>query len=214
MSALEWLRDAEGEWIPSWNQKLLASQVSASKEAQRWVQYHESLIGQVPTIIVFGLSGGHHVWELARRYPGSHVLVVERHLDFLRPLDVPLPNVQIFAGLSQNEILDQEAIQRALQNAFILIKYAASIQVDPSYYADIEQILLGRTHEALKLHLKWRKKDAQWAEDIGLTLLLENQKDPLSVIQVADQILRHQSQTQEPFDERSMTWLALRELVK
>ncbi len=155
----------DGTRIFSWQGKLICSGTRPGDEAKKWVERHSNQIRKCKSIIVLGLANGFHVAELAKKFPGIRVCVINDNDKFLVPstqvLDIQSSLFEVITVQSVEDLKYATKIRKILNMPYAVIKFAPAVALNQKFYTQVGELLLGRTQEALRFCLACRGDD--WA---------------------------------------------------
>jgi hypothetical protein len=178
------------------------------KEAQDWVQNEAGDLNGYSQAVVLGLGTGYHIVELQRQYPNLSVCVVECQPEFVCPamsLHEESFRAEVLVTESLSIFKAQSRVRALLKAPFAVLRYNPVCSQNIDLYEQFQNLLTGRTVEALQFQLQKRA-------DLGRQLCIEEVSRPketnlLSIKDLSDAL------TPQASHEEFHLIRALRELV-
>lgn len=157
---LERLTTRSGHITFRLNGMTLSSTVDPIQEAINWVESHELLIKSAPHLIILGVGSGHHIVQLKKAYPQKKIIVIEAHKELVtavnREVAIDLVDVDILCEKDSHLLAKSTRLQNVLTKLFRIIEHRPSMAVNPEYYKDVVEVLLGRDIYNFNFHLQLR----------------------------------------------------------
>jgi len=205
---LEWASGAKGDLIPTWNGRLLASKVDPYKEAKIWVESHADILSYTEGIFVLGLGAGYHIRELQVFYPKVKIIVFEALLDLVSAKSLRSwqenGQVSVYGGdLAWNFFSSSEA-KDMLSGLYIVLQHKSSMEINPTFYQNISNRLVGRTWSSYH-HILKARGTASFLSEVQVT----SRDELISIKHIMDALKENKNKTSE-----DVLWSCLSELVK
>lgn len=188
--------------------RLLASRFNPKREAEAWIESRMDFLTNVRTVIVLGLSSGHHISALLQK-THARVLVLEANEEIFEagqkmnsfdPVKVRIEHFQSARGLRSSA-----AVKAAVKESFIVLIHPASLALNKDLYESCHAQLIGREWGAL--NWQWNLRGGP-AFDMNTRIDFKNE-EPLTIHDLEQTELVQSSEERE-----RLLFKALRELVK
>jgi len=157
---LERLNTRSGHITFRFNGMTLSSTVDPVQEANGWVEHNELLIKSAPHIIILGVGSGHHIVQLKKAYPQKKIIVIEAHKDLvaavLREQSIDLADVDMLCEKDPHLLTKSSRLQNVLSKLFRIVEHKPSVGVNPEFYSEVKEILIGRDVYNFDFHLQLR----------------------------------------------------------
>lgn len=157
---LERLSTRSGHITFRLNGMTLSSTIDPVQEAIGWVEHNELLIKSAPHLILLGAGSGHHIVQLKKAYPQKKLIVIEAHKDLTtavsREQSIDLADVDMLCEKDPHLLTKSSRLQNVLTKLFRIVEHRPSISVNPEYYGEVKEILIGRDVYNFDFHLQLR----------------------------------------------------------
>lgn len=158
---LQSFRTAAGEPAFTYNGRLLCSKFAPQKEAMSFVEKHERELAQAVTVFVLGLAGGHVVNALHQKFPHLKIVVIEADEAIIegvsRCFTFSLMNAEILHFKNAGDLKSHSRVRAALRERYVILRHPVTSWLHSHFYAETEDLLVGRTPEAFTFILQVRE---------------------------------------------------------
>lgn len=150
----------DGARIFTWQGKLVCSGVRPVREAEKWADGKSERFRDCKVVIVLGLANGFHAVEIAKRFPGLRVCVVNDNNEFLVPsaqvLDIQSSYFEVITLKSADDLKSNSKIRKILNLPYSVVEFPPATALNRDFYNKVGELLVGRTQEALEFCLSCR----------------------------------------------------------
>lgn len=208
---LEWIESRTRHYIPKYNDVLLCSSIDPQSEAKKWLLKQTGDLTSYEVFFILGLGGGFHITCLAQKFPNAEIIVLEPSKELEKQLlsrRGPMPeNVTILSGLSSTEVKQNVFVRAGIKSLYRTLTYPTSYRMNREYFGAVEELLYGRTQEALLYHLEGRNHLRHFFESLNI---FEEGNTDVTILDI-ERALRARK---TPLEREAMIFMALRELVR
>ena len=206
---LERLTTRSGHIAFRFNGVTLSSTVDPLQEALGWVTQSEAQIKSAPHLLVLGIGSGHHIVQLKKMYPQKKIVVIDPHKELvtavLREQSMDFADVEVLCEQDITSLCKSLRLQTALTKLFRILEHRPSIAVNPEYYKEAYEVILGRDIYNFNFHLQLRP---EWRSCFQKEKLVHDVQDKIQIKKM-EKALQWNGDNARPF----MLIKALRELV-
>ena len=215
MNVLEIVNSRKGHPVVIQDGRFLASSIDPVRESEQWLSRIMPELKRSEgrgSLILFGLGSGYQAKVLSEIL-GSHAFIVIEPvvelIELVRSIHPELSKVTIIGGevttLIENPVFKDYACSR-----FTILKNQNSVQLQPTYFAAVQSLLIGRERLGFLLQLKMRPELHAILDPSRIEQAVANDPTELVSIKTLQKIFSPQSQVTR---ERRM-WKLLEELVQ
>jgi hypothetical protein len=204
---IETVSAQNGSQVIRYDGRLLSSAVDPLHEARDWVSRRKTLLANVKSVFVLGAGSGYHVSELFIQ-TDAKIFVIERSQELISAVQqiqaFASPRVHFICVEKSAALRTLENVRTAIAESFLVLQHAPSLTVQPDFYRECKNQLLGRDWGSL--NWQWQLKgfaplDAQPKIHAGDKALSIYDLDQTELVQ-------------DSAERERMLVKALRELVK
>lgn len=157
---LERLTTRSGLITFRYNGVTLSSTFDPLQEAIGWVAQHEAQIKSAPHLIVLGVGSGHHIVQLKKAHPQKKIIVIEAHKELLAAVQkeqlMDFADIDTLSEKNPQALCKSSRLQNVLTKLYRILEHKPSLTVNPEYYKEVTEILLGRDIYNFNYHLQLR----------------------------------------------------------
>ncbi len=206
---LERLTTRSGHITFRYNGMTLSSTVDPQQEAMGWVAQNETQIKSAPHLIVLGIGSGHHIVQIKKAYPQKKIIVIEAHKELatavLREQSMDFADVEVLHERDTVSLCKSSRLQTVLTKLYRILEHRPSVAVNPEYYKETYEVLLGRDIYNFNFHLQLRP---ELRSSFQKEKLVQDVQDKIQIKKM-EKALQWNGDNSRPF----MLIKALRELV-
>ena len=200
-----------GQPVIQKNGRWLASSFDPVREAQAWAKKASLGVKHGESIFILGLGSGYHVAELAKLRSEPFLVFENDELLTEQALEI-CPEIRersIIVDGDWTKLLENDTVRDQINGVYHIAKYGPSCQMSPEYFAQVENLLIGRDPLTFLLQLKarpgiWGILDGEKVRSLGSA----QSNDPISIKTLQKLFAENANGSKE----RQM-WRVLEELV-
>ena len=215
MNVLEIVNSRKGHPVVTQDGRFLASSIDPVRESEQWLSRIMPELKQSEgrgSLILFGLGSGYQAKVLSEIL-GSHAFIViepvAELVELVRTIHPELSRVTIVGG-EVTELIENPVFKDFACSRFTILRNQNSMQLQPTYFAAVQSLLIGRERLGFLLQLKMRPELHAILDSAQIEKAMANDPTELVSIKTLQKIFSPQSQVTR---ERRM-WKLLEELVQ